>query len=98
MFGEVVVAQLVEWSLPMPEVRGSNPVNGKNLFISNICQLCIEKTKIKKKRPEMAQFIKKIYVRQGQVFQLKRGIFLKNVQSLPFCFLQSFQTFFTDTT
>ena len=28
----VVVAQLVEWSLPIPEVRGSNPVIGKNLF------------------------------------------------------------------
>ena len=29
----VVVAQLVERSLPIPEVRGSNPVIGKNLFI-----------------------------------------------------------------
>ena len=27
----VVVAQLVEQSLPIPEVRGSNPVIGKNL-------------------------------------------------------------------
>ena len=26
---EVVVAQLVEWSLLIPEVRGSNPVIGK---------------------------------------------------------------------
>ena len=25
----VVVAQLVEWLLPIPEVRSSNPVNGK---------------------------------------------------------------------
>ena len=25
----VAVAQLVEWSLPTPEVRGSNPVIGK---------------------------------------------------------------------
>jgi len=32
----VVVAQLVERSLPIPEVRGSNPVIGKNLFILNI--------------------------------------------------------------
>ena len=31
--GAVVVAQLVERSLPIPEVRGSNPVIGKNLFI-----------------------------------------------------------------
>ena len=29
----VVVAQLVERSLPIPEVRGSNPVIGKHLFI-----------------------------------------------------------------
>ena len=33
LYGEVVVAQLVEWSLPIPEVCGSNPVIGKNLFI-----------------------------------------------------------------
>ena len=34
---EVVVAQLVGRLLPIPEVRGSNPV--KNLLISNICIL-----------------------------------------------------------
>ena len=34
---EVVVAQLVERSLPIPEVRRLNPVIGKNLLISNIC-------------------------------------------------------------
>ena len=32
--GAVVVAQLVERLLPIPEVRGSNPVIGKILFIS----------------------------------------------------------------
>ena len=32
-FLEVVVTQLVERSLSIPEVRGSNPVIGKNLFI-----------------------------------------------------------------
>ena len=31
-FGAVVVAQLVERSLPMPEVRGSNPVTGKKFY------------------------------------------------------------------
>ena len=36
---EVVVAQLVERSLPIPDVPGSNPVIGKNLFKSNICFL-----------------------------------------------------------
>ena len=28
----VVVAQLVERSLPIPEVRGSNPIIGKDLY------------------------------------------------------------------
>ena len=34
--GSGCVAQLVERSLPIPEVRGSNPVVGKNLIILNI--------------------------------------------------------------
>ena len=34
---EVVVAQLVEWSISIPEVRGSTPVIGKILL--NICLL-----------------------------------------------------------
>ena len=42
----VVVAQLVEWSLPTPEISGSNPAFGE--ILSTNCQ--IEKTKIKKKR------------------------------------------------
>ena len=49
---EVVVAQLVERSLPIAEVRGSNPVIGKNFYYYRTfvyCQLCIERTKIKKK-------------------------------------------------
>ena len=33
----VVVAQLVEQSLPIPEVHGFNPVIGKYLFKLNIC-------------------------------------------------------------
>ena len=37
--GSGCVAQLVERSLPIPEVRGSNPVIGKNLFKLNICFL-----------------------------------------------------------
>ena len=39
IFRAVVVAQLVERLLPIPEVRGSNPVIGKNLFTLNICLL-----------------------------------------------------------
>ena len=59
----MVVAQLVERSLPTPEVRGSNPVIGK--LLSDICLFavnCVEKTKIKKKRPRMAHLKKKIKV------------------------------------
>ena len=46
----VVVAQLVERSLPIPEVRGSNPVIGKKIIEHLFTVNCIEKTKIKKKR------------------------------------------------
>ena len=38
-FLAVVVAQLAERSLPISEVRDSNPAIGKNLFILNICLL-----------------------------------------------------------
>ena len=67
----VVVAQLVERSLPIPEVRSLNPVIGKNLFV--YCQLCIEKMKIKKKRPGMAHFFKKNlpYKALDTVYQLR---------------------------
>ena len=61
----VVVAQLVERLLPIPEVRGSIQVIGKNLFIYwtfVYFQLCIEKTKIKKKRPGMAHLKKECFV------------------------------------
>ena len=37
--GSGCVAQLVERVLLIPEVRGSNPVISKNLFILNICFL-----------------------------------------------------------
>ena len=59
---EVVVAQLVERSLPIPEVRGSNPVIGKKLLtIIVYCQLCIEKTKNKEKEAGNGPFfLKKI--------------------------------------
>ena len=64
----VVVAQLVERLLTIPEVRGSTPVIGKifieHLFIIN----CIEKTKINKKRPGMAHFLKKFEQLIGENF------------------------------
>ena len=55
------MAQLVERSLPNPEVCGSNPVIGKIYLYStlNYRQLCIEKTKIKKKEAGNVPFFKK---------------------------------------
>ena len=55
MFRAVVVAQLVDQSLPFPEVCSSNPVIDKNLYWT---VNCIEKSKIKKKRPGMAHLKK----------------------------------------
>ena len=54
------MAQLVERSLLIPEIPSSHPVIGKNYLYRTFvyCQLCIEKTKIKKKRPGMAHFLK----------------------------------------
>ena len=54
----MVVAQLVEWLLLIPEARGSNPAIGKNWYWTFTVN-CIEKKKIKKKRPGMANFFKK---------------------------------------
>ena len=46
----VVVAQLVERSLPIPKVHGLNPVISK-IYIEHLFTVnCIEKTKIKEKR------------------------------------------------
>ena len=56
------MAQLVERSLPIPQIRGLIPVIGKKLFIYwtfVYCQLCIEKTKIKKKEAGNGPFLKK---------------------------------------
>ena len=54
----MVVAQLVERSLLIPEVLGSTPVIGKILFEHLFIINCIEKTKINKKRPGIAHFKK----------------------------------------
>ena len=51
----MVVAQLVERSLSLPETRGLNPDIG--IIVSTNCT--IENTKIKKKKPGMAH-LKKI--------------------------------------
>ena len=54
---EVVVAQLVERLLPIPEVRGSNPVIGKNLYRTFTVN-CIEKTRKRKRGREWPIFKK----------------------------------------
>ena len=52
--GAVVVSHLVEWSLPTPDIRGSNQ--------KIVCTInSIEKTKIKKKEAENGHFFKKRY-------------------------------------
>ena len=51
----MVVAQLVERSLPTPEIRGLNPDIGK--VLSTNCTL--EKMKIKKKMPGTGDLFKK---------------------------------------
>ena len=60
MTGSGCVAQLLERSLPIPEVRGSNQVIGKIYWTFVYCQLCIEKTKIKKKRGREWPIFKKV--------------------------------------
>ena len=54
----MVVAQLVERSLPNLEFHSSNPVIGK-IFIEHITVNCIEKTKIKKKEAGNGSFFPK---------------------------------------
>ena len=65
----VVVAQLVERSLPIPEVCGSNPVIGKNLFILNICFLstvCWKDENKEKRGREWPIFFKKKKIMLGR--------------------------------
>ena len=52
------MAQLVERSPLIIEVRGSNPVIGENLY-STFTVDCFEKTKIMKKNTGIAHFLKK---------------------------------------
>ena len=65
-----MVAQLVERSLPTPEICSSNP------DISKMVQLKIDKTKIKKKRPGMAHLLKKCI---GSLGKLCWAIFLRSL-------------------
>ena len=54
-FLAVVVAQLAEWSLPTPEIRGLNPDITNEILRSYLSVNCYpDKTKINKKKPGMA--------------------------------------------
>ena len=56
--GHLVVAQLLEQSLPIPEVRSSNPVI-TNIYINHLFTVnCIEKQK-KEKEAGNGPFLKK---------------------------------------
>ena len=50
---------VVEWSLSIPEVRGSNPVISKIYIKHNFIVNCIEKTIIKKKEALEWPFLRK---------------------------------------
>ena len=63
----MVVAQLIERSLPIPDIPSSNPLIGKILYWTFTVN-CIEKMRLKKKRPRMAHFyLKKFAVRCRQL-------------------------------
>ena len=53
------VAQLVEWSLLISEVRGSNAVNGQNYIEHLFTTKCFEETKVKKLEAGNVAFFKK---------------------------------------
>ena len=65
------MAQLVEQLLLIPEVRGSKPVIGNNLY-STFTVNCIEKTKKEKRGREWPIFSKNI------LLQIVENITLKN--------------------
>ena len=65
------MAQLAERSLPIPEARGSNPVICKILSWTKSL-LTVEKTKINKKRPGMAQFLRWTNTQQTLKKTIKR--------------------------
>ena len=53
----MIVAQLVEWLVPIPEVGGSNPIISK-LYFSHILSTVLKKTKIKKNEAGNGSFKK----------------------------------------
>ena len=47
----VIVAQLVDQSLPTPEIRNSNPVIGK-IYIERLLSIVLKKRKVRKEEAE----------------------------------------------
>ena len=74
----MVEAQLVEWLLLILEVHCLNPVIGKNYIEHLFSVNCIEKTKIKKERPGMAHFLKKVikFITSALFLALKNNNFV----------------------
>ena len=63
-FAKLVVAQLVERTLPTPEVGGSNPIVGKIYTEQLLTINCIEKMKMKKKRSRVVHFYYKQFSKE----------------------------------
>ena len=56
---EVVVAQLVEWSLPIPEVCGSNPITSKVFIEYSLLSTVLKRRKKEKEAGNGPFFLKK---------------------------------------
>ena len=82
----MVAAQLVERLLPIPEVRGSNPVIGKNLFILNICLLSTVywEDENKEKEAGYGPFLKKTLLVKSYIKNWNWGRGGQVVSVLPF--------------
>ena len=74
----MVVVQLVEWLLPIPEVCGSNPDIG-NILYWIFTVNCIEKTKIKEKWPRMAHLKKTVFLLLGTY----KGSIISSKNTIP---------------
>ena len=87
----MVLAQLAEWSLPIPEIRGSNPDTDKLYRTFIYCLLfCIEKIKIKEKVVGNGPFLKinnpkKLCGFESTFLLLKDSVVLK-YRFFPFLF------------
>ena len=75
----VVVAQLTVQLLPLPEDPGSNLVIGNFYWTIISCQLIVEKTKMKKKRPGTDHFFKKTHWTKSVTFLCQSTCLVSNL-------------------